>query len=83
MKISELTTDQHPVTQLGSYVLAVISRRVEGTWCLYVDRVPGEDHRQEWYKVYAEGTKQDEEVAKAIVKNLFHPGFEVDLPYDP
>ena len=81
MKISELAIGQHPFTQLGTYVLAVISRRVEGTWCLYVDAVPGKDHYYEWQAVRATGAKQNEEVAKAIVKNLFHPGFEVDLPY--
>ncbi len=81
MKISELEPDHHPYTQLGQFVLAVISRREEGEWCVYVGAVAGQDHSQEWQGVLHHGDKQKPAIAEAIVKNLFYPGFEIDLPY--
>ncbi len=80
MKLSQMNPGQKTYTQLGSKVLAVLSRRVDG-WCVYVDAVPGVDHEMEWYEVSCTGQKQKEPIAKAIVENLFYPGFEVDLPY--
>ncbi len=81
MKISELDPNDHPYTQLGQFVLAVISRRREGEWCVYVGAVKGYDHSQEWQRVLDLGNKQKPAIAEAIVKNLFYPGFEIDLPY--
>lgn len=82
MKISELPIGTKLYTQLDYQVLAVLSRREEG-WCIYVGSVPGKLHDSEWPAVAAEGSKQGQEVAKAIAKHLFHPGFEIDLPYVP
>ena len=81
MKLSELPNGENPYTQLGTYVLAVLSVRPPGEWCIYVDSVTGYDHSQEWAGVLLHGAKQQEDVACAILENLFHPGFEVDLPY--
>jgi len=80
MKLSQVVPGQKFYTQLGSKVLAVLCRRVDG-WCVYVDAVPGVAHEREWYEVACTGQKQNELVAKAIVESLFHPGFKVDLPY--
>ena len=80
MKISELPINAKLYTQLSPRVLAVLSRRVDG-WCIYVDAVHGYSHSAEWPVVAAEGQKQCEPVARVIAENLFHPGFEVDLPY--
>lgn len=80
MKLSELDHGTKLYTQLGSRVLAVLSRRVDG-WCVYVGAVPGQNHDAEWPIVASEGDKQHEPVARAIVETLFYPGFEVDLPY--
>ena len=68
-------------TQLGSRVLAVVVRRADG-WCVYVGAVPGDNHAHEWHIVASHGTKQKEAIARAIIENLFHPGFTTDgLPY--
>lgn len=80
MKLSELPIGAKLYTQLGWRVLAVLSRRVEG-WCVYVGAVPGNNHAMEWQEVAKEGDKQNKTVASAIVTSLFHPGFEIDLPY--
>ena len=80
MKLSELEQGQKLYTQLGCRVLAVLSRRVDG-WCIYVGAVPGRNHDAEWQDVASQGDKQKEPIAVAIVENLFHPGFEIDLPY--
>lgn len=80
MKLSELPIGHKAYTQLGHRVLAVLSRGVDG-YRVYVDAVPGERHEDEWQEVAKTGDKQREPVAAAIVANLFHPGFEVDLPY--
>ena len=80
MKISELSVGQKIHTQLGHRVLAVLSRRAEG-WSVYVDAVPGQSHDAEWQEVAKSGDKQKAAVAVAIATTLFHPGFEIDLPY--
>ncbi len=80
MKISELSVGEKIYTQLGSHVLAVLTRREDG-WTVYVDAVPGHYHEREWQEVARSGDKQNETVAKAIVTSLCHPGFECDLPY--
>ena len=81
MDIADLSPGQKLYTQLGQRVLAVLSRRVDG-WCVYVGAVAGQNHDHEWREVAETGNKQHEEVARAIVAHLFHPGFEAgDLPY--
>ena len=80
MKLSELPEGTKLYTQLGHRVLAVLSRGV-GEWRVYVDAVPGKNHEEEWEEVARFGDKQREEVGRAIAENLFHPGFEIDLPY--
>lgn len=80
MKLSELPVGQKLYTQLGHRVLAVLSRGADG-WRVYVDAVPGESHDNEWQEVARSGDKQKEAVAAAIVTNLFHPSFEIDIPY--
>lgn len=80
MKLSELKADTQMYTQLGHRVLAVLSIGVDG-WRVYVDAVPGQNHDREWQEVARVGDKQREPVARAIVESLFHPGFEIDLPY--
>ena len=80
MKISELSVGEKAYTQLGSYVLAVLSRREDG-WTVYVGSVLGECHEREWQEVARHGDKQNETVARAIATSLFHPSFECDLPY--
>lgn len=80
MKISELHVGEKLYTQLGSCVLAVLSRREDG-WAVYVGSVLGHSHEREWQEVARSGTKQNETVARAIATSLFHPGFECDLPY--
>ena len=81
MRLSEMPDGWKAYTQLGSRVLAVVSRRVDG-WCVYVGAVPGHNHDLEWHDVAAHGDKQKEPIAKAIVENLFHPGIDTsDLPY--
>lgn len=81
MKIKDLAPGTKLYTQLSRDVLAVLSRRIDG-WCVYVGAVPGYNHELEWQHVADHGAKQREEVAKAIAKHLFHPGFDPDdLPY--
>lgn len=80
MNLSDLNPGEKLYTQLGSRVLAVLSRRHDG-WCVYVGAVPGKRHENEWQEVAASGDKQNEVVARAIVETLFHPGFTIDLPY--
>ena len=80
MKLSQMNIGSKAYTQLGSRVLAVLSRRVDG-WCVYVGAVPGINHDAEWQAVAAEGDKQTVAIATAIVETLFYPGFEIDLPY--
>lgn len=80
MKLSELEVGSKLYTQMNRDVLAVLSRQVDG-WCVYVGAVPGYRHEDEWLIVATEGAKQNEMVATAIAKALFHPGFEIDLPY--
>jgi len=81
VNISELPIGTKIYTQLGSRVLAVLSRRVDG-WCVYVGAVPGQNHDREWPIVAQEGDKQNEQVARAIAASLFHPSLDPgDLPY--
>jgi len=80
MKLSDLPVGHKAYTQLGIRVLAVLSRRVDG-YSVYVGAVPGDNHDEEWQDVMSHGDKQNEAVAKAIITSLFHPGFEIDLPY--
>lgn len=79
-RLSELYVGQTLYTPLAGRVLAVVVRREDG-WCVYVDAVPGLEHRMEWQKVAAHGTKVRKELAEAVVRHYFHPGFVVDLPY--
>ena len=74
--IKDIPYGEKMYTQLGSRVLAVFSRRVDG-WSVYVGAVPGQNHDLEWRNVAAHGDKQKEAIAIAIVQNLFHP------PLDP
>ena len=68
-------------TELDSRVLAVVVKRRD-SWCVYVGAVPGQNHAREMYGVALRGSKQLEPVARAIIENLFHPGFNADgLPY--
>lgn len=80
MKLSELEPGDQLYTQLASTALAVLSRRVDG-WCMYVGGVPGINHYREFQMVAEEGDKINREVAEAIARTRFHPGFEIDLPY--
>ncbi len=69
-------------TQLGRNVLAVLSHRHEGAWCVYVAGVPGNNHEAEWHDVYLHGDKLDPETARAIIANRFHPGIDPgEMPY--
>ena len=80
MKLSDLKEGEQLYTQLGHRVLAILSIGCDG-WRVYVDAVPGYSHDREWQEVARSGDKQCEPVARAIVESLFHPGFEIDLPY--
>jgi len=80
MKLSELPNGSQSFTQLGTRVLAVLTKGPDG-YRVYVGAVPGVHHHKEWQAVADVGDKQKEPIAKAIVEHLFHPGFEVDLPY--
>ena len=80
MKLSDMKEEQSYYTQLGSRVLAVLHRRVDG-WCVYIDAVPGYSHAEEWPAVLHEGAKAKQDVAEAIAKTYFYPGFTIDLPY--
>ena len=80
MRLSDLPEGFAQYTELDSRVLAVLSRRVDG-WCVYVGAVPGYDHRAEYLSVLSGGNKLRLAVAEAIVTTMFHPGYEVDLPY--
>ncbi len=51
---------------LAMRVLAVAQTRIEGTWCAYIDAVPGARHREEYAAVLRHGDKLDEEVAAAL-----------------
>ena len=60
---------------LTSRVLAVMTTRVEGMWCAYIDAVPGYDHEFEGAAVLVNGAKLDESIARV----LFPPMKEI--PY--
>lgn len=80
MKLSELKPGFQTYTQLDMKVLAVLSIGHDG-YRVYVGAVPGMDHSKEWHAVASGGNKQREAMSRAIVENLWHPGFEVDIPY--
>lgn len=82
MKLADLKPGYTAYTQLGTYVLAVLSIREDG-WCVYVGAVSGWNHDEgEWEEVARTGQKQNKAVALAIVENLFHPGFDTTgCPY--
>ena len=82
MKLSELKPGTKMYTQRGHQVLAVLTISLDGS-SVYVGAVPGTNHDTEWMRVANDGDKQCEAIAIAIVKNLFHPGFEIDLDYVP
>ncbi len=77
-KLSDLEPGTKLHVPLARCVLAVLSRRVEG-WCVYVGAVAGKDHDAEWENVASYGSRQLEEIARAIVKARFV--YEIDLPY--
>lgn len=77
MRIIDMQPNESYYTQLGSRVLAVLVKRHGNEYAVYVDAVPGDNHEAEWPQVKALGLKQKEPVARAIVENLFHPGFDV------
>ena len=56
---------------LSSKVLAVAHTRIEGTWCAYIDAVPGWRHDDEAWAVLLHGEKLSEGVAKVLF-----PAFE-------
>lgn len=60
---------------LASRVLAVARTRIEGTWCAYIDAVPGEDHNAEYREVLYGGAKLPPEIAR-----ILFPQF-ADIPY--
>ena len=59
---------------LSHKVLAVAHTRIEGSWCAYIEAVPGHRHEQEAEDVLRHGQK----LAEAVAKVLF-PAF--DGPY--
>ncbi len=77
MKISDMKPGETAYTQLSSYVLVVLSRREDG-WCAYVGAVRGDRHSLEWPEVLLTGDKLKPEVAEAIVKHYFYPGFDTE-----
>jgi len=77
MKILDMKPGETAYTQLASTVLVVLSRRVDG-WCAYVGGVSGFNHDLEWQGVKDYGDKLKPEVAKAIVKHYFYPGFDAE-----
>lgn len=77
-KLSELPAGEKRHAALARQVLAVLSRRADG-WAVYLGAVAGEDHDAEWPEVAAQGSKQLEPIARAIVEQRF--GYEIDLPY--
>lgn len=82
MKLSSVEPGYAAYTQLDSRVLAVLVRHYDG-WTVYVGAVAGERHDFEWHEVRDYGNTQTEAVGRAIAETLFHPGFEIDLPYAP
>jgi len=80
MRISDFQPGTKLYTQLARTALAVLSVREDG-WTIYVAGVPGVNHDAEWHSVATEGEKLDEETAKAVLANRFHPGIEPDRPY--
>ncbi len=77
MRILDMKPDETAYTQLASTVLVVLCRREDG-WCAYVGGVQGENHAREWQEVLSGGDKLQPEVAKAVVKHYFYPGFDTE-----
>ena len=57
-----VSTDFHR-TVTSSRVMAVANQRIEGTWCAYIDSVPGIHHDKEWFEVLRTGDKMGEKLA--------------------
>lgn len=77
MRILDMKPGETAYTQLSSYVLIVLSRRHDG-WCAYIGAVAGDNHEREWPGVLASGDKLKPQVAEAIVKHYFYPGFDTE-----
>ncbi len=77
MRVADMKEGETAYTQLSQYVLVVLCRRHDG-WCAYIGAVPGERHATEWHDVLRYGDKLKPEVAKAIVKHYFYPGFDTE-----
>lgn len=77
MRILDMKPGETAYTQLSSYVLVVLCRREDG-WCAYVGAVRGDNHAREWQGVLSSGNKLKQEVAEAIVKHYFYPGFNAE-----
>ena len=60
---------------LARRVLAVASKRIEGTWKAYCDAVPGDSHEKEVEEVFLRGVPMSERVARTLF-----PEFE-EIPY--
>ena len=63
------------VFPLATRVLVIAVNRIEGSWCAYLDAVPGINHDTEWDQVFRTGVKVEERIARVIF-----PQFE-DTPY--
>ncbi len=77
MRILDMKPGETAYTQLSQYVLVVLKRRHDG-WCAYVGAVRGDRHSLEWPEVLLNGDKLKPEVAEAIVKHYFYPGFDTE-----
>ncbi len=77
MRILDMKPGETAYTQLSQYILVVLSRREDG-WCAYIGAVRGNRHSDEWQGVIATGNKLKPEVAEAIVKHYFYPGFDTE-----
>ena len=55
---------------LAMRVLAVAHTRIEGTWCAYINAVPGQDHSGEYQEVLRHGDKLAEKIALQLFPEL-------------
>ena len=79
MKLLEMLPGEKHWIAFDPYVIAVLSRRVDG-WCVYIGRVLGERHTEEWKEVADRGTKLPINVAKTIAEDQM--GFDTEgCPY--
>lgn len=60
---------------LARRVLVVAHGRVEGTWCAYIDAVPGQNHEREAGAVLEQGVKVPEGLARMLFPRY------ADIPY--